>query len=61
VAVATGRRTAADYTSRLAPLIEFAELKSVRRKWPLASDVDIKLIARQTAGLTGAAWARHIL
>ena len=35
-----GHQTAADYRTRLAPLIEFAELPSSKKKWPTASAVD---------------------
>jgi len=35
-----GKQTAADYQSRLVPLIEFAERPESRRHWPLARDVD---------------------
>ena len=35
-----GMKTARDYKNRLAPIIEFAEQPDVRRRWPLAADVD---------------------
>lgn len=35
-----GRKTVEDYRSRLAPVIEFAELPEFRRRWPLAMDLD---------------------
>ncbi len=35
-----GKQTAADYQSRLVPLIEFSEQPESRRRWPLARDVN---------------------
>ena len=35
-----GRQTAADYQSRLMPVIAFAELPASRKRWPLAADID---------------------
>lgn len=35
-----GDRTAKDYRTRLAPLIEFSELDQSRKRWPTASDVN---------------------
>jgi hypothetical protein len=35
-----GRKTAANYQSRLIPLIEFGESACNRQRWPLAADLD---------------------
>ncbi len=35
-----GKQTAANYQSRLVPLIEFSERPDSRRRWPLARDID---------------------
>lgn len=35
-----GQNTAENYRSRLAPVLEFAESAEIRRRWPLASNVD---------------------
>lgn len=35
-----GKKTARDYRNRLVPLIQFAEGPEVRKRWPLAADID---------------------
>jgi len=41
-----GKKTAADYRNRLAPLIEFAELPDVAKRWSLAAQVDREFVVR---------------
>jgi hypothetical protein len=36
----TGERTTRNYRARLTPLVEYAEQAEVRRRWPLAGDID---------------------
>lgn len=39
-----GRETAATYTSRLGPVLNFAESASSRKRWPLGQDVDREFV-----------------
>lgn len=46
-----GAQTTADYRSRLAPLLLFAELPANRKRWPLAADVDAGFVTDARAHL----------
>lgn len=46
-----GKETAANYRSRLVPLIEFSEQPESRQRWPLAMDADREFAIRFRTGL----------
>ena len=46
-----GRQTAANYLSRLRPVLDFAERPAARKRWPLAVDIDREFVVELRAHL----------